>query len=288
MYLLRLTAAAALAALIGAFSGRSAMAQVPIPHPGQPLYRQHCAACHDRPDETHAPTKATLEAMSVQTLTYALTEGKMRVQGAGLTDKTRVQLINYLTGKSFATVDAWSQAMACDASHRDADITGAAAVSTFGFDARNTRVLTSAQTGLTKSGLGKLELAWAIAFPDVTMMRAQAAVVGNTVFLPIAEASAMYAFDVSVPAKPCLKWVYNTPKGAPLRTSAAYGVISAPGLKTGRKVLAFSGHGLHGPRRRRPHGQGRLDEECRRILLFDDHRHAEDPEGPDHRARVSV
>ena len=241
MYLLRLTAAAALAALIGAFSGRSAMAQVPIPHPGQPLYRQHCAACHDRPDETHAPTKATLEAMSVQTLTYALTEGKMRVQGAGLTDKTRVQLINYLTGKSFATVDAWSQAMACDASHRDADITGAAAVSTFGFDARNTRVLTSAQTGLTKSGLGKLELAWAIAFPDVTMMRAQAAVVGNTVFLPIAEASAMYAFDVSVPAKPCLKWVYNTPKGAPLRTSAAYGVISAPGLKTGRKVLAFSG-----------------------------------------------
>ena len=237
MNLLRLAACALSLGLVNGV----AQAQVPVPHPGQPLYRQHCAACHDRPDETRAPTKATLEAMSVQALTYALTEGKMRVQGAGLDEQGRGQLINYLTGKSSATVDAWSQAMACDARRREADIAGAASVSTFGFDPRNSRVLTSAQTGLTKAGLGRLELAWSIAFPDVTMMRSQAAVVGNTVFLPVAEAASMYAFDVSVPAKPCLKWVYATPKGAPLRTSAAYGVIAAPGYKTGRKVVAFSG-----------------------------------------------
>ena len=238
-------AKAATAALLGLAGGwvlaGSAAAQVPVPHPGQPLYRQHCAACHDRPDETHAPTKATLEAMSVQSLTYALTQGKMRVQGAALTDETRGQLVSYLTGKSGATVDTWSQAMACDARRREADITGPATVSTFGFDPRNTRVLTAAQTGLTKAGLSQLELAWTVAFPDVTMMRSQAAVVGKTVFLPVAEASALYAFDVSQPAKPCLKWVYNTPKGAPLRTSAGYGVIAAPGFKDGRKVLAFAG-----------------------------------------------
>ncbi len=230
---------AAIASLTLAAS--AAHAQVPVPHPGQPLYRQHCAACHDHPDESRAPTKETLEAMSVQTLTYALTEGKMRTQGSGLTDETRGQLINYLTGKTGVTVEQWSQAMACDARRSSAPLTGAATVSTFGFDARNTRVLTPAQTGLTKAKLGKLELAWSIAFPDVTMMRSQAAVVGNTVFLPVAEASALYAFDVSVPAKPCVKWVYRTPKGTLLRTSAAYGVIAAPGYKDGRKVLAFSG-----------------------------------------------
>ena len=224
-----------------ALSAASANAQVPVPHPGQPLYRQHCAACHDHPDETRAPTRATLEAMSVQALTYALTEGKMRVQGSSLTDDTRGQLISYLTGKTSATVDQWNQAMACDARRSAAPLSGAATVSTFGFDARNTRQLTPHQTGLTKAKLSKLELAWSIAFPDVTMMRSQAAVVGNTVFLPVAEASSLYAFDVSVASKPCVKWVYKTPKGAPLRTSAAYGLIAAPGYKDGRKVLAFSG-----------------------------------------------
>jgi polyvinyl alcohol dehydrogenase (cytochrome) len=236
MKLLGLLAAFALAA-----AAAPAFAQVPVPHPGQPLYRQHCAACHDHPDETRAPTKATLEAMSVQTLTYALTNGKMRTQGAGLTDETRGQLINYLTGKTGATVEQWSQAMACDARRSAAPLTGAATVSTFGFDARNTRVLTPAQTGLTKAKLVKLELAWSIGFPDVTMMRSQAAVVGNTVFLPVAEASALYAFDVSAPGKPCVKWVYRTPKNTLLRTSAAYGVIAAPGYRDGRKVLAFAG-----------------------------------------------
>jgi len=230
-----------LAAFVLAAIAAPAFAQVPVPHPGQPLYRQHCAACHDHSDQTRAPTKETLEAMSVQALTYALTEGKMRTQGAGLTDETRGQLINYLTGKTGVTVEQWSQAMACDARRSAAPLTGAATVSTFGFDARNTRVLTPAQTGLTKAKLGRLELAWSIAFPDVTMMRSQAAVVGNTVFLPVAEASALYAFDVSVPAKPCVKWVYRTPKNTLLRTSAAYGVIAAPGYKAGRKVLAFSG-----------------------------------------------
>ena len=70
MNLLRRAAAALTAGLLAG----AANAQVPVPHPGQPLYRQHCAACHDRSEETHAPTKATLEAMSVQTLNYALTQ----------------------------------------------------------------------------------------------------------------------------------------------------------------------------------------------------------------------
>jgi polyvinyl alcohol dehydrogenase (cytochrome) len=126
--------------------------------------------------------------------------------------------------------------MACDARRARVDVRPAASVATFGFDARQTRTLTARQTGLSKAALARLELAWAIGFPDNTMMRAQPAVVGNTVFLPVAEASAVYAFDVSVPDQPCVKWVYDAPGGAPLRTSAAYGVIA-----DGTPVLAFSG-----------------------------------------------
>jgi len=225
---------AASAALAVATSLKAAETTDTLPHPGQAVYRLRCAACHDNPEETKAPARTTLAAMSYQVLSYALTQGKMQAQAAGLTEEERGQLINFLTGRSTATLDTWSKGMAC--ARASVDLRAAPTVSTFGFDARQTRTLTAKQTGLTKAKLAKLDLAWAIAFPDATMIRAQGAVVGNTVFLPVAEASAMYALDVSDPAKPCLKWVYNTPGGAPLRTSAAYGVIA-----DGTPVLAFSG-----------------------------------------------
>ncbi|WP_296594954.1 PQQ-binding-like beta-propeller repeat protein [Phenylobacterium sp.] len=205
-----------------------------LPHPGQAIYRLRCAACHDNPEDTKAPARSTLSAMSFQTLSFALTQGKMQAQAAGMSEEERGQLINFLTGRSSASVETWSKGMACARS--GVDIKTAPAVSTFGFDARQTRTLTAKQTGLTKAKLSKLDLAWAIAFPDTTMMRAQGAVVGNTVFLPVAEAAAMYAFDLSNPAKPCLKWVYNTQGAAPLRTSPGYGVIA-----DGTPVLAFAG-----------------------------------------------
>jgi polyvinyl alcohol dehydrogenase (cytochrome) len=206
-----------------------------MPHPGQAIYRLRCAACHDNPAETKSPSHETLGKMSYQVISFALTQGKMQAQAAGLSDDERGQLINYLTGRNDVSKETWSQAMACPGGKAVAP-RAQPAVATFGFDARQTRVLTARQTGLTKAKLANLDLAWGIAFPEVTMMRAQPVVVGNTVFLPVAEASAMYAFDVSDPAKPCVKWVYNTPGGAPLRTSAAYGVIA-----DGTPVLAFAG-----------------------------------------------
>lgn len=209
---------------------------ITLPHPGQPIYRAYCAACHDKPEETKSPAKSTLEGMSFQSIAFALTDGKMKVQGAGLDDEQRGQLIEYLTGSNKRTAETWSRAMMCEGARKVVDLKAPVTVATFGFDERNTRTLTAAQTGLTKAQLGKLELAWAIGFPGVTMIRAQGAVVGNTLFLPVAETGAMYAFDLSDQAKPCVKWVYNTPNGAPLRSSPGYGVIA-----DGRAVLAFSG-----------------------------------------------
>jgi polyvinyl alcohol dehydrogenase (cytochrome) len=207
-----------------------------LPHPGQAVYRANCAACHDNPEQTRSPAKSTLGSMSYQVLSFALTKGKMQAQAAALSEADRGNLINYLTGRSTATLDAWSKPMMCGASRIPVDLKPTPSISTFGFDARNTRTLTARQAGLTTAQLSKLDLAWAIAFPDATMIRAQPAVVGNTLFLPVAEASAMYAFDVSDRTKPCIKWIYNSPGGAPLRSSPGFGVIA-----DGRSVLAFSG-----------------------------------------------
>lgn len=226
--------AAGLAAAVGVWAV-SAWAQSPsqMPHPGQAIYRLRCATCHDNPEVSRSPSKAALEAMSVQTLEFAMTGGKMQAMAEGLSADERGQLINYLTGRSKAATETWSTAMAC--ASKTVTLSAAPSVATFGFDARQTRTLTAKQTGLSKAKLARLDLAWAIAFPETTMIRAQPAVVGDMVFLPVAESSAMYAFDVSNAAKPCIKWVYNAP-GAPLRTSAAYGVIA-----DGTPVLAFAG-----------------------------------------------
>ncbi len=98
--------------------------------------------------------------------------------------------------------------------------------------ARTIATSSKEQAGVDKEDFRNLELAWALAYPNATTVRAQPAVVGNTLFVPVAEAPQMVALDVSG-AKPCVKWVYRT--DLPLRTGVGYG--SQPG---GRKVVVFA------------------------------------------------
>ena len=211
-----------------------------VPHPGENIYKTNCAACHDNPEATRSPTKATLGAMAPKTLEFALTQGKMKAQGAALNDATRQQLISYLTGRAMGATEAagltWKAPLTCEGARAKAGLRGAVTISGFGFDRSGARALTRAEAKLSKGDLGRLDLAWSLGFPSVTMMRAQGAVVGDTVFLPVAEASSVYAIDVSVLSQPCVKWVYAKGDGAPLRTSPAYGVLA-----DGTKVLAFAG-----------------------------------------------
>jgi polyvinyl alcohol dehydrogenase (cytochrome) len=207
--------------------------------PGEALYQGHCAACHDHPVETRALAKDVLAQMPPERIESALTEGKMKPMAAGLSATDRAAIIGYLTGKSMAAATPkadWAAGMMCPADRRAVDLSGPAPITGFGFDHHHTRTLTAKQAGLTKAGLSNLELAWSIAIPGATAMRAQPAVVGKTVFLPVADDSTVYAFDVSQQAKPCIKWLYKANKGAPLRTSAAYGVLA-----DGKGVLAFAG-----------------------------------------------
>ena len=228
------------AATASAQATQTAQAPLPPAAVGETIYKSHCAMCHDHPDATRAPSRDNLAAMRPQAIQFALTQGKMKAQGADLTDETRAQLIKFLTGKSVSAADsakdnAWVDKMMCAADRRTVDLKAPATISTFGYDIHNTRHLTALQAGLTKAQLSNMELAWSIAIPDGATMRSEPAVVGKTVFWPIADAGALYAFDVSQPTSPCIKWVYKT--GGPLRTSAAYGVIA-----DGRGVIAFGGY----------------------------------------------
>lgn len=220
----------ALASLMGMQSPAGA-AQAAAAHPGKAIYEKTCAVCHANPEATRSPSFETLQAMRYQTINYALTQGKMQVQAAALSSRERNAVIEYLVGVE-ATSDDWIPAMMCPADRREVDLTAAATVTGFGFDSKNHRNLTAAQAGLKTADFRNLELAWAIGFPKATTMRSQPAIVGSTLFLPVADASRMFAINIA--GKPCLKWTYQSE--TPLRTSAAFGEL--PGSK--RKVVVFS------------------------------------------------
>lgn len=207
-------------------------------HPGEAVYKQSCAACHDNTETTRAPSRENLKAMSFQLVNYALTQGKMKDIGAGLSAEQRAQVVSFVTGRDTTKTVDWAPGMMCTGARAAVDLEGPdAATSThYGFDRNNTRKLTAKQAGLTTAQMGNLELAWSIAFPDASVMRSQGAVVGKNLFYPATDAGKVYAFDLSDPAKPCVQWVYAAPGDAPLRTSIAYGVLG-----DGTPLLVFAG-----------------------------------------------
>jgi polyvinyl alcohol dehydrogenase (cytochrome) len=198
---------------------------------GQRVYQRACSTCHDHAEALRAPALATLKGMRYQQIYYALTIGKMQAQGKTLSGPERSELIDYLIGRARVS-DAWTGQMRCTPDRRSIDLSMPATVADFGFDEQNHRHLTAQEAGITTADFRHLELAWALAFPRATTMRAQAAVVGSTLFLPVADAAQLYAIDIA--ARPCLKWIYKS--DVPLRTGVGYGAL--PGSH--RKVLVFA------------------------------------------------
>jgi polyvinyl alcohol dehydrogenase (cytochrome) len=195
---------------------------------GEAVYKQHCAVCHDNPDATKSPSRETLSRVSALYVTNALIMGKMVAQGAPLSAVEVSNVSDYLSaGEQNAT--GWIEPNRCPANRRTPKLNTKPLVSGFGFNYSNKRELSFEQAGLKPGDLDNLEVAWVMAFPQVGTMRGQAAVVGDTMFLPMADNNRVFALDISGD-KPCVQWVYDG--GRALRTSAGYGELS-----NGQKIV---------------------------------------------------
>ncbi len=202
---------------------------------GQKIYDTVCATCHAKPAETKAPPIETLKRMGPRSVSYALTNGKMKAQAAPLSAKDIDSVVSYLSAT--ADVDnSWIASHSCKADHLAVD-TGTPTIGQWGFDSHNNRRLTAKQAGLSTAQMGKLQLAWVMAFPQTANMRAQPVVVGNTMYLSIVDSGQLFALDIGG-AAPCVKWVYQ--HDVPLRTALAYHK-----LPNGRNVLLFADAATH-------------------------------------------
>jgi polyvinyl alcohol dehydrogenase (cytochrome) len=208
------------------------------PHPGEDVYKQHCAACHDNAEATKAPTRATLARMTSGMITNALMTGKMIPQATGLSSQQVSYVSDYLSEATVAD-DSWIEAMRCPTNRRTPKLDAQPTVQAFGFDIKNRRNLSYQQAGIKPTDLANMEVAWVVGFPGVVTMRSQAAVVGNSIFLPVGEnKNRVFAFDISDKAKPCIQWVWEGERT--IRTSAGYGV-----RKDGKKVIMVGDMGAY-------------------------------------------
>ena len=202
---------------------------------GQDVYESVCATCHNMPKETKSPPIETLRRMGPRAVSYALTNGKMKVQATGLSSADIDNVVSYLSAA--ADVDnSWISRHVCPADRMQVD-TGAATIWTQGINIQNHRNLTAGQAGLTTAQMGRLELAWSMAFPSTANMRSQPAIVGNTMYLPIVDSGQLFALDVAGDS-PCVKWVYE--HDVPLRTTIGYHTLA-----DGSPVLVFADAAAH-------------------------------------------
>ena len=197
-------------------------------HPGAPVYQRNCASCHGGGD-ARAPRLPILQAMNADDLRYALSEGVMAQQGSALSAQDRARVIEYLAAAE-VTNEAWIADIRCTADRRGVDLNGPVAMRTVGVEITAQRRISAEAAGLSKDDMENLELAWALAFPGVTRLRAAPVIVGSTVFYSAMNTGKVLALDAETG---CIKWVYDSP--TPLRSSISIAELG----DTGRETLFF-------------------------------------------------
>jgi len=176
---------------------------------GKATYQANCATCHEGAD-TGAPQLASLRLMSPEAIETALTSGKMAAQGASLDHAERAAVIAWLTNEQADYTD-WEDRTKCPAPMADLRQHPVIAGS-WGLDRDNHRVQRG--SALDRQNASQLSEAWSIAFPGSGTMRSQPAIVGDTLFMAVADTQSVYAFDR---ISGCLHWrhaVESSPRTA--------------------------------------------------------------------------
>lgn len=204
----------------------AAIGQVAPDHPGGGVYQKACATCHDNPGATRAATLAAIKQMPAARLNEVIAPtGIMGPMASALTAKEKTDLVAWLTAEQATAPAQWTDALMCAPDKRGVSASASIVSQGFGVNASQTRSLTAAQAGLSKSQLANLEVAWAIAFPGQGNGSGASILSDGTVF--ITGGQRLVAIDA---ASGCAKWSYAINS----RNTPAIGEIN------GRKVVAVA------------------------------------------------
>jgi len=117
-------------------------------------------------------------------------------------------------------IDDWVADAMCEVDNRVIKLEQAPSFTFTQSDGNNPRHLEAAQAGLSTADLSNLELAWGVAFPDTSGLRAAPGIIGSTIFYSATDSGRVFALDTN---SGCAKWVYEA--DSRLRSSLAYSEI---------------------------------------------------------------
>jgi polyvinyl alcohol dehydrogenase (cytochrome) len=197
--------------------------KLPLEYLGKKVFDKNCASCHDNP-AMHAPSREALSGFSKETILIALEFGKMQPMAAHLSKQERGLAAIYLAGS--APVDNWVEDNRCSA---PAGADNREYVANWGLGSHNRRFVPEDAAGIDRDNVNSLELAWSLAFPKVTDMRSQPAIIGDTMYFGD-KTGKLYAIDRK---SGCIR--ANTEVLSGIRSA-----ITVATLNSGRKLLVFA------------------------------------------------
>ena len=175
----------------------------PEQRPGAPLYREHCAACHEGQVQK-APTHTFLSMLSADAIHAALTEGIMQIQASALDDAQKHLVAEYLSGESMGTVKP-APAPLCSGNAARFDLTRQPRVRGWGQTPDNRHFIPGEVAGLTAADVPRLQLKWALAYPSTVRVRSRPTFAYGALYTGSQDGT-VYALDEH---SGCIRWTYR-------------------------------------------------------------------------------
>jgi polyvinyl alcohol dehydrogenase (cytochrome) len=141
---------------------------------GRDIYFSNCNSCHKDSVTNIAPGLTIMRGMSTRSIVAALSNGKMRAQGAVLSAGERVAVAQWITNtalKETSFPDSAFTRFSVSSKASSYEHSG------WGNNKEGTGFRSTQQAGITAANAGTLKLKWAFAFPEATIMRSKPAIV---------------------------------------------------------------------------------------------------------------
>ena len=174
----------------------------PDTHPGNALYQENCATCHDGSIEK-APAANWLEMLVPQALLRTINEGIMSEQASHLSEEEKIQIVEYIVRQDRKNFPKEAELNYCKSSDMNFDLREAP--EPYGWGYNTSRFIPKKSGGIDSKNIKNLTLKWAFGFPYSQRARSQPLFAMGSIFVG-SQSGDVYALDVKTG---CVKWNFT-------------------------------------------------------------------------------